>query len=256
MKSKHVELANFVFCQILTNPILWCMVGLVSGTILHVYQLQYYVARGLESNVYMSEFVSDMFSNVVTLLFVVRFLFDGSKHRSLYFEALGLVAQIYISYLVVFDGFFTIGSPSDQQAGGSHHITAIHLLVQSQIACSVLTSWMILYEQYTTGSCLSTAVSQCNNAFLPVLLAHSFRFVYTDFDVFRVNVGQTMPIIHSWAMYSLKFYCVFEYLFYEIGEISGLYRKEWCVYKRWILLISLIIFIGFDMMYLIGGLAI
>lgn len=238
--------AEFLFsfiCKYFFNPIGWSFVAYGSAVAINTIQLKHYVQYpGTIGGIDSWSYAADIYLNVITILCIARFVelgFDPSGNIprpsltcrqccQAVLELCGLAFQLFSCYVYAFETTF------DSRL--------VLLLTQCQIVCTLLS----MYFCSRAVSWFDTVVDY-NNTLLPVLLVHSFRFVNCDFPA---NVVSLLNPVLLTAVYLVKFYCVVEYVNYEIRLLTETQVRPWMRGRRWVVILLLLHLILFDLCYI------
>lgn len=242
-EATPLELFFSLICKYLLNPIGWSFVAYGSGVAINTIQLIHYVKfPGTIVAIDSWSYAADIYLNVVTILCISRFVELGLDSDCIFskpsltwprfcqavLELCGLPFQLFSCYVYAFETTF------DSRF--------VLILTQCQIVCALLS----MFFCSRTDSWFDTVVDY-NNTLLPVLLVHSFRFVNCDFPA---NVVSLLNPILLTAVYLVKFYCVMEYVYYEIRLLTGTQVGPWMRGHRWAVILLLLHLILFDLCYI------
>lgn len=62
-------------------------------------------------------------------------------------------------------------------------------------------------------------IQDCNNNYLPIFISHSFLLVNDNFAFYTESSYFPPSLIYKLAQYSLKIYCIYQFILYEVASI-------------------------------------
>ncbi|CUM63729.1 uncharacterized protein PRCAT00001313001 [Priceomyces carsonii] len=205
-----VKFIDVYLCQGLHNPLVSSTLIILSIAVIWYSQYRHTFSEGQNTLSLIPDYVLDMLSAMINIAFVVRFCFAYST--SLIVEIIYFFIQNICCYQLVF--------------GNDPNVSLLFLnlnvwfrrFISLQIMCPYLVLLINSIEHFKSPkeALLLSFFIDANNNFLPILLSHSFIFINFNFPQLE---NQALISIYKISQFSMKFYCIYQFVLYEINSI-------------------------------------
>lgn len=204
-----VKIINIVYNPLVVSLALVCLTTYLQST-----QLTQILRSTLQINYLdVREFFTDILSNIINIIFLVRF--TAGFRTSMAVELPFLVMQTIIVGYLIYNFKFAF----DYESG----------LFILQILCPALINIINMQDFFAKTINFQGLLVNLNNNYLPILLTNSFCLINLNFKLITFNLN---PENHYWVLIyqilliSLKFYCLFQYIWVEILNIFQVTPQE------------------------------
>lgn len=221
---KHVRFIDKYLCEGIHNPVFWTALLMVSAVFILVPQYMALSRKNFWDFLFVNEYIGDLFQQTVNVLFIARFIFG----------AFGGVALEFLLFLLCNVGCLILLFSQEY----SLLYTNIHLFLKLFILWQISYPYVMLFinmfsyahskmhlrysREQTTDDTIRIPANyryfliESNNNFLPIFIAHSFFYINLN-HCFIDN--QTLISIYRFSNYLVKFYCIYQYILYEVVNI-------------------------------------
>lgn len=218
---KQVKVLDSYLCRVVHNPLLSSVVILAAVVFLHGAQLWRLTATRLFEFIFASDYVMDLVSNAINVLFLVRFSLRNKKgtcqkvRSSLAWEAALFAAQNVGCYVLVFHRDYSLLHSAINPF--------FKVFIVWQCACPYVILAMNVVELVRrdldiTEDVMRDFVVDANNNYLPIFIAHSYVLINFSFP-FVVAGTAWVLVAYKLAAFSLKFYCIYQFILYEVTVV-------------------------------------
>lgn len=270
-----VRFFDLHLCRMLHNPIV-TSVGLVGCAVgLNVLQLAA-VGQRAPGLLFASDYYLDIVLNVINVVFVLRF--SVARPTSPWIEWVLFVLNNIGTYVLTFTDYSLLRSD-------------INVVFRVFLAWQHLCPYIIMLLNYfeVTGTpdeklacadsdeklaCAATdekhfkplLLADTNDNFLPIFISHLYVLVNYSFPYV---MAPALITLYKWCTFLLKFFCIYQFVLYELRQVYGLPRQYSEVYTpvqldsrprlmqrlyrhhAWFALAACVVVIGFDVVYVV-----
>ncbi|ABN64490.2 predicted protein [Scheffersomyces stipitis CBS 6054] len=215
--SRSIRFIDRYLCRIIHNPVitstlLMCTIAAIQSN--QIYNL-YNSTFNSPDFIFVDEYVFDIISNALNILFVFRFQLKSQKQINKTWETLLFIAQNIGCYNLLFSSKYSILFNYE-----------IHSSLKVCLVTQILFPYLILLINLLDWKKLTYAnfLHDCNSNLLSIFISHSFLFINYNFPYFDApevlsgTIGN-FPFIYKISAFSLKFYCIYGFIIYEIALI-------------------------------------
>ncbi|KAK6205309.1 uncharacterized protein RJT21DRAFT_111836 [Scheffersomyces amazonensis] len=235
--NKYIKLIDKYLCKGIHDPFIPSLVIIYS--ILFLQSLQLYAlfaypiipsassSTNTTSLIFIDEYFLDIASNVLNLLFIVRFQFYW--RFPLFIEIILFIFQNVGCYNLLFNKSLSFLIDSSTISVSNVTPLTIFLIIQIVFPYIILIINLIDYKNFSS---FHHFFSDCNNNYLPIFISHSFLFINTSFPLLNIFVptsrlsiyllkyfASALIFAYKISSFSLKFYAIYKFILYEIVAI-------------------------------------
>ncbi|ODV79725.1 uncharacterized protein CANTADRAFT_28669, partial [Suhomyces tanzawaensis NRRL Y-17324] len=213
MFNNYTHFVEVYMCRVVHNPVATSVLLLLSGSLVHGAHLQLVVRSQQYELLFAEDYVLDLISNAINLVFLLRFLLQCRFPVAI--EAVLFLAQNYGCYLLLTDHERSF-------LYGSGVLTVLKACLVGQIMFPYLIMVMNLVEWCSVGYKDEPYpfLFECNNNYLPIFVSHSFLYINTGFPLLAdTAVLRNALLVYTLSEFSIKFYCIYKFILFEVGTI-------------------------------------
>ncbi|CAH6719793.1 hypothetical protein CLIB1444_02S16622 [[Candida] jaroonii] len=229
-----IKVLNIIYNPLVVSFSLVCLTTYLQSTQISELLRSNLQITYLDINAYLK----DILSNIINIIFLVRF--TGGLRRSMVIEIPFLMIQsIIVGYLFYNFKF------------GFNYESSLFIL---QIVCPALINIINFQDFLSKIIGFKELLANLNNNCLPILLTNSFCLINLDFKLLNFNLHQDgseyLLLAYQILLISLKFYCLFQYIWVEVLNIFEYAQEEKLNlnHNNYLILACTLMMI-FDMMY-------
>ncbi|KAK6454235.1 uncharacterized protein RJT20DRAFT_57258 [Scheffersomyces xylosifermentans] len=214
--NPYIKFIDRYMCRIVHNPIITSSLLIIAICAIQCNQLYYlFTAKYNQPDfIFMEDYMFDIVSNALNILFVLRFQTKSSAPINVAWEAVLFVLQNIGCYNLLFNYEYSILFNYEIKTS-----LKVCLITQIVFPYLILVINLIDYKNLTP----SVFLSDCNSNYLPIFISHSFLYINCNFPYFDSSpyeaILSNIPFIYKVCSFSIKFYCIYGFILYEIALI-------------------------------------
>lgn len=223
--NHQIKIFDYYLCKIVHNPIVSSVVLAASLLVLNIFQLAQFIQTQQFEFLFVNDYYLDLIQNLVNAVFLIRF--SSNIPSNVYLESLLFGIQNIACFVLIFNPNYSLLYTD------MNYMFKTFIIWQN--LCPYIILAMNLFEMVRKSRSnndiekldetqqqpfnLAEFLTDSNNNFLPIFIAHSYLLINFNFPlVFNKNLSWVI-FIYKLSSFSIKFYCIYQFILYELSVV-------------------------------------